>query len=93
MYSDTGRRSIPPEKLIAGIAAADLMYSIRSERMHVCSSWTTTCCFAGLLVCRWMIQRVGSLDFFQEPGPLTGVGDCARNLFDAILAQAEARVR
>ena len=32
MYSDTGRRSIPPEKLLRALLL-QILYSIRSERM------------------------------------------------------------
>ena len=33
MYSDTGRRSIPPEKLLRSALLQQILYSIRSERM------------------------------------------------------------
>ena len=76
MYADTGRRSIPPEKLLRALLL-QILYSIRSERM-LCEQLDYNLLF------RWFIGL--SMDdpvwdhsaFFQEPGPLTGVGYCAR---------------
>ena len=49
-YSDTGRRSIPPEKLLRAFAAA-ILYSIRSERM-LCEQLDYNLLFRWFIVCR-----------------------------------------
>ena len=49
MYSDTGRRSIPPSKSCCGHCCC--RSCIRFAVSACCvRSWTTTCCFAGSLV-------------------------------------------
>ena len=45
LYSETGRSSIAPEKLLRALLI-QVLYSIRSERMLM-EQLTTTSCFAG----------------------------------------------
>src|SRR6185437_6616088 len=52
LYSQTGRPSIAPERLIRALLL-QVLYSIRSERLLVEHS-STTCCSAGSWGCRWM---------------------------------------
>ena len=76
-------------EVVAGIAAC--RSCIRFAVSACCvSSWTTTCCFAGLLVCRWMI-RCGITRLFPRTGTAYWSRILRGGLFDAILAQAEAR--
>ena len=44
-YTEGGRPSIAPERLVSGLVL-QVLYSVRSER-HCVRCWTTTCCFAG----------------------------------------------
>ena len=45
MYSEVGRASVPPERLLKASLLISL-YSMRSERPSA-RSWNTTSCFAG----------------------------------------------
>ena len=100
MYSDTGRRSIPPEKLLRALLL-QILYSIRSERM-LCEQLDYNLLFRGKLVCRWMIRcgdhstfsknrdRLLESDIARHSGPgvsLPGVKTCsARHLAQAGIA-------
>ena len=88
MYSDTGRRSIPPEKLLRALLL-QILYSIRSERM-LCEQLDYNLLF------RWFIglsmdDPVWDHSTFSKNRDRLLESDIARGLFDAILAQAEAR--
>ena len=50
LYSQTGRPSIAPERLICALLL-QVPYTIRSERLLV-EQLEYNCCFAGLWVCR-----------------------------------------
>ncbi len=88
MYSDTGRRSMPPEKLLRALLL-QIFYSIRSERL-LCEQLDYNLLF------RWFVGL--SMDdpvwdhssFSKNRGRLLA-SDIARGFFDAILSQAEAR--
>ena len=88
MYADTGRRSIPPEKLLRALLL-QILYSIRSERM-LCEQLDYNLLF------RWFIglsmdDPVWDHSTFSKNRDRLLESDIARGLFDAILAQAEAR--
>ena len=88
MYSDTGRRSIPPEKLLRALLL-QILYSIRSERM-LCEQLDYNLLF------RWFIglsmdDPVWDHSTFSKNRDRLLESDIARGLFEAILAQAEAR--
>ena len=88
MYSDTGRRSIPPEKLLRALLL-QILYSIRSERM-LCVQLDYNLLF------RWFIglsmdDPVWDHSTFSKNRDRLLESEIARGLFDAILAQAEAR--
>ena len=88
MYSDTGRRSIPPEKLLRALLL-QILYSIRSERM-LCEQLDYNLLF------RWFIglsmdDPVWDHSTFSKNRDRLLESEIARGLFDAILAQAEAR--
>ena len=88
MYSDTGRQSIPPEKLLRALLL-QILYSIRSERM-LCEQLDYNLLF------RWFIglsmdDPVWDHSTFSKNRDRLLESDIARGLFDAILAQAEAR--
>ncbi len=88
MYSDTGRHSIPPEKLLRALLL-QILYSIRSERM-LCEQLDYNLLF------RWFIglsmdDPVWDHSTFSKNRDRLLESDIARGLFDAILAQAEAR--
>ena len=86
MYSDTGRRSIPPEKLLRALLL-QILYSIRSERM-LCEQLDYNLLF------RWFIglsmnDPVWDHSTFSKNRDRLLESDIARGLFD--VAQAEAR--
>jgi len=88
MYADTGRQSIPPEKLLRALLL-QILYSIRSERM-LCEQLDYNLLF------RWFIglsmdDPVWDHSTFSKNRDRLLESDIARGLFDAILAQAEAR--
>ena len=83
MYSDTGRRSIPPEKLLRALLL-QILYSIRSERM-LCEQLDYN------LIGLSMDDPVWDHSTFSKNRDRLLESDIARGLFDAILAQAEAR--
>jgi len=88
MYSDTGRRSIAPEKLLRALLL-QILYSIRSERM-LCEQLDYNLLF------RWFIglsmdDPVWDHSTFSKNRDRLLESDIARRLFDAILARAEAR--
>ena len=88
MYSDTGRQSIPPEKLLRALLL-QILYSIRSERM-LCEQLDYNLLF------RWFIglsmdDPVWDHSTFSKNRDRLLESDIARGLFEAILAQAAAR--
>lgn len=88
MYSDTGRRSIPPEKLLRALLL-QIFYSIRSERL-LCEQLNYNLLF------RWFVglsmdDPVWDHSSFSKNRDRLLESDIARGFFDAILSQAEAR--
>ena len=73
MYSDTGRRSIPPEKLLRALLL-QILYSIRSERM-LCEQLDYNLLFRWFIGLSMMI-RCGITRLF----PRTGTAYCSRIL-------------
>ena len=88
MYSDTGRRSIPPEKLLRALLL-QILYSIRSERM-LCEQLDYNLLFLWFIGLS-MDDPVWDHSTFSKNRDRLLESDIARGLFDAILAQAEAR--
>src|SRR5262249_12882424 len=57
MYSNVGRPSVAPEKILKSLLLMAL-YSVRSER-QLCSKWATICCFAGFWT--WSLRKRASM--------------------------------
>ncbi len=86
VYADTGRPSIPPEKLLRA-SLLQILYSIRSERL-LCEQLNYNLLF------RWFIglsmdDPVWDHSSFSKNRDRLLESDIARGLFDAILVQAE----
>lgn len=86
MYADTGRPSIPPEKLLRALLL-QVFYSIRSERL-LCEQLNYNLLF------RWFIglsmdDPIWDHSSFSKNRDRLLESDIARGFFDAILAQAE----
>src|SRR6266513_3867826 len=85
MYSDIGRRSIPPEKLMRALLL-QVLYTVRSERMlmeqleyNLLFRW-----FVGLN----MDEAVWVPTVFTKNRVRLGEGDMAEKFFQAVLTQA-----
>jgi transposase len=88
MYADTGRPSIPPEKLLRA-SLLQIFYSIRSERL-LCEQLDYNLLF------RWFIglsmdDSVWDHSTFSKNRDRLLESDIARGFFDAVLAQAESK--
>src|SRR5262249_52755790 len=57
MYSQVGRPSIAPERILKSLLLIAL-YSVRSER-QLCEQWATICCFAGFWT--WSLRKRASM--------------------------------
>src|ERR1700684_2581675 len=87
MYSDIGRRSIPPEKLLRALLL-QVLYTVRSERMLMEQLEYT-------LLFRWFVglnmdEPVWVPTVFSKNRDRLMEGDVAQKFFDRILEQAEA---
>jgi transposase len=87
MYSDIGRRSIPPEKLLRALLL-QVLYTVRSERMlmeqleyNLLFRW-----FAGLN----MDEPVWDVTVFTKNRDRLLQADIARKFFEQVLQQAQA---
>jgi transposase len=87
LYSDTGRPSIPPEKLLRALLL-QVLYTVRSERMlmeqldyNLLFRW-----FVGLN----MDDPVWDVTVFTKNRDRLLEGDVARGFFEQVLAQARA---
>jgi transposase len=87
MYSDIGRRSIPPEKLLRALLL-QVLYTVRSERMlmeqleyNLLFRW-----FVGLN----MDEPVWDVTVFTKNRERLLKGDIARKFFEQVLKQAQA---
>ena len=88
MYADTGRPSIPPEKLLRA-SLLQIFYSIRSERL-LCEQLDYNLLF------RWFVglsmdDAVWDHSTFSKNRDRLLESDIARGFFDAVLAQAERK--
>jgi transposase len=88
MYADTGRPSIPPEKLLRA-SLLQIFYSIRSERL-LCEQLDYNLLF------RWFVglsmdDSVWDHSTFSKNRDRLLESDIARGFFDAVLAQAERK--
>src|SRR6202051_2386965 len=88
MYSDIGRRSIPPEKLLRGLLL-QVLYTVRSERMlmeqleyNLLFRW-----FVGLN----MDEAVWDVTVFTNNRERLPQGDIAALFFQQVLDEAKAR--
>jgi transposase len=87
MYSDIGRRSIPPEKLLRALLL-QVLYTVRSERMlmeqleyNLLFRW-----FVGLN----MDESVWDVTVFTKNRERLLKGDIAKKFFEQVLKQAQA---